>query len=212
MDVDQTVLAVARKHYQRLLHAAVRGVARTGLRPNALTIASLPPALLAGIAAAGGALVTAAILLLASGMLDLLDGALARETRQTSRFGALLDSSIDRLSDAAVLAGLTIFYAPHGKVVIIPVAAILSGFIIPYVRARAEALDIRLPRLWMRREDRLVMTVVALLASSISLDGTAIPAPATLAMLAVLAVLGFVAATMALVAASRHCRTGDLAK
>lgn len=191
--------------YARVLGAVVDVIARSGVHPNALTWISLVPAIAAGVAAAYGNFIGAALLLLLSGVFDLLDGGLARATKQESRFGALLDSSLDRLSDAAVLMGMVLFYAPHGSLpVLIPLAAITSGFIISYVRARAEGLNYDLPRLWMRREDRMAILVVGLFLAPLPLPGIATPSGFTLLVVGTLAVLGFIAAGTALLAAARR--------
>lgn len=194
----------ANKAYTRVLGGVADGVARLNVRPNAVTLASLFPAMLAGWAAYAGIFWLAAVLLLASGVLDLIDGTLARRTGQTSRFGALLDSTVDRLCDAAVPVGLALFYVPFGSAILMPILLILSGFTISYVRARAEGLSFDLPRLWMRREDRMLVTVVALFLAPISIFDTAFPAPVTFVMLALLGVLGFVAAAMALMSAAKQ--------
>lgn len=86
-------------------------LARTGVTPNTLTLLSLVPALVSGLFAAYGAFGWATLFLLLSGVVDMLDGPLARSTGTVSRFGALLDSTIDRITDAAPLLGLTVFYA-----------------------------------------------------------------------------------------------------
>lgn len=199
------VVTDLRTLYARVLGAVVDVIARTGIHPNVLTWISLVPAIAAGLSAAYGNFVGAALLLLLSGVFDLLDGGLARATKQESRFGALLDSSLDRLSDAAVPMGMVLFYAPHGTLtVFIPLAAIVSGFIISYVRARAEGLDFSLPRLWMRREDRMTILVVGLLLAPFSLPGTSTPAGFTLLVVGILAVLGFIAAGTALLAAAKR--------
>lgn len=204
MNDNINVSGVLKGIYHAILSTLVRLVARTGIHPNALTIVSLFPAILAGFAAANGAFLAAALLFLVSGILDLLDGELARQTGQSSRFGALLDSTLDRLSDAAIPVGLIAFYAPFGGVVIIPALVILSGFSISYVRARAEGLGMELPRLWMRREDRLAIVVIALLLAPISVPGINVTAAATLLVLALLAMMGFVAGVQALMAAARQ--------
>lgn len=190
--------------YTRVLGGVAGWVASLGVRPNAVTLASLLPAMLAGWAAYVGVFWLAAVLLLASGVLDLIDGTLARQTGQTSRFGALLDSTVDRLCDAAVPVGLAVFYAPFGPAILVPILLILSGFTISYVRARAEGLSYDLPRLWMRREDRLLVTVVALFLAPISISGIALPAPITFITLALLGLLGLVAVAMALLFAARQ--------
>lgn len=190
--------------YARVLGATVRAIARTGVHPNVLTIISIFPALLAGALAANGQFWGAALLLLLSGVFDLLDGGLARATGRTSRFGALLDSSLDRLSDAAVPAGLLLYYAPFGAVLLVPTAAMLAGYTVSYVRARAEGLAIDLPRLWMRREDRMAILVAALLLAPVSPADWPVPAGLTLLGVAVLAVGGWAAAAAALLAAAKR--------
>ena len=114
MSGKQNLPVWAQAPYETVLNALARLVAQTGITPNALTLISLVPAIAAGVLAAGEHFVWAAVLMLTSGLCDILDGALARQTGKASRFGALLDSSLDRLSDAAVPLGLVLVYAPHG--------------------------------------------------------------------------------------------------
>jgi CDP-diacylglycerol--glycerol-3-phosphate 3-phosphatidyltransferase len=197
---------VFNRQYEAVMTAAADALARTGIRPNTITALSLLPCLLAGICAALGWFIAAALLLLFGGAFDLLDGALARRTGQTSTFGALLDSTIDRLSDAAVPSGLALFYAPFGLPALAPILLISAGFTVSYVRARAEGLSLELPRLWMRREDRLIAMVVALLLEALPIAGIGAPHPVTLLIVAVLMVLSFAAALAALAAAARLTR------
>ena len=203
MSGKQNLPVWAQGPYETALNALAGVVAKTGIRPDTLTLISLVPALAAGVAAAQGAFVWAALLMLLSGLFDILDGALARLTGQVSRFGALLDSTLDRLSDAAVPIGLVMIYAPHGLAVLVPALAVLSGYTVSYVRARAEGLRFELPRLWLRREDRMALMVLALVLAPVGLPGIALPAPLTLIIFAALAVAGFLAAGHALVTARR---------
>jgi CDP-diacylglycerol--glycerol-3-phosphate 3-phosphatidyltransferase len=200
---ELSLFEAARKAYESALSAAAALLARTGVHPNTLTWISLIPAALAGFAAAGGAFVLAAVLLVCSGLFDLLDGALARSTGQTTKFGALLDSTLDRLSDAAVPAGLAVFYAPYGAIVLVPVLMIAGGFLVSYVRARAEGLGLDLPRLWMRREDRMVIMVAGLFIAWLPIPGVAMAAPTLLIVVGLLALLSFAAAVAALAAGRR---------
>ena len=201
MSGKQNLPVWAQGPYETVLNALARLVAQTGITPNALTLISLAPAIAAGVLAAGAHFFWAAVLMLASGLFDILDGALARQTGRASRFGALLDSSLDRLSDAAVPLGLVLVYAPHGPAVMVPALAVLSGYTISYVRARAEGLRFELPRLWLRREDRMAVMVLALVLAPVTLPGMALPAPLTLIVFGVLALAGFLAAGHALVTA-----------
>ncbi len=176
---------------------------RFGVTPNGLTYASLVPALAAGIAAAAGAFVVATVCLLLSGLCDLLDGALARATNTATRYGALLDSTLDRLADAAPLLGLMVYFAgsPFGLTVI--GIALIGGYTISYIRARAEGLGASLPRLWMRRADRIVLVCVSLLLGTVKVPGIDAPAPLVLVGIGIGAVLS-VAASVAALSAARH--------
>jgi CDP-diacylglycerol--glycerol-3-phosphate 3-phosphatidyltransferase len=202
------VFRLARRLYCDALSTAATAIGRTGVHPNTITVLSLLPALAAAVAAAWGQFWVAALLLLLSGTCDLLDGALARGSGKASRFGALLDSSLDRISDAAVPAGLAVFYAPEGSVVLIPVLMIVAGYTVSYVRARAEGLGIDLPRLWMRREDRMAVIIVALLVQPVHLSGSPLVGEATLVIIALLALMSFIAGGMALAAAARATAQG----
>lgn len=189
--------------HEPFVEPVARRLARRGLNPNALTLASVPPAVLAGICAAVGWFEAAAALFVLSGVLDLLDGALARALDRRTRFGALLDSALDRVADACVPIGLVVYYAPQGAVAAIPALALLAALWISYIRARAQSLDLELPRLWMRREDRFVALVAALLLARWVAPGASIPAPLLLWVLGAIAGLGAVAGSMALVQAAR---------
>lgn len=172
-----------------------------------VTLATLPPALAAGFCAAQGWFVASALLFGLSGLADLLDGALARASNRSTRFGALLDSSLDRIADGCIPLGLIVFYAPHGPVVLIPAAALLAGLWIPYIRARAQSLDLTLPRLWMRREDRFIALMAALLVSPWLWAEQSVPGLPVLVVLAGIALLGTLAGSLALRAAARADRT-----
>jgi CDP-diacylglycerol--glycerol-3-phosphate 3-phosphatidyltransferase len=190
--------------FTALVEKVARVIARTGATPNGMTVLSLVPAILAAVCAARGAFGWTVAFMLLSGIMDLLDGPLARATGRSSRFGALLDSTLDRISDALPLIGLSVFFARGGWgwAAAIPSFALLSGYTVSYVRARCEGLAIALPPLWMRRGDRLALVAVSLLAGMIApvllLTGTAL-----------VGVLSLLAATDALRVAHRECRVAD---
>jgi CDP-diacylglycerol--glycerol-3-phosphate 3-phosphatidyltransferase len=138
-------------------------LARTGVTPNTLTLLSLLPALVSGVLAAYGAFGWSTLFLLLSGVFDMLDGPLARSTGTVSRYGALLDSTVDRITDASPLLGLTVFYATSGWMAVVPAFTLLAAYTVSYVRARCEGLKVQLPPLWMRRGDRMVLIALSLL-------------------------------------------------
>ncbi len=175
-----------------------QGLGRIGVTADGLTYTSLALAALAGLAAAFGAFVLAAVLVVASGICDLLDGVVARATHTVTTFGALLDSAIDRLADALPLVGLVAYYAHEGAVAVIPALAILGGFTVSYVRARAEGLGIRLPPLFMRRAERVSLVTASLLLGLVPVASLPVHAPLLLVGVALIALLGFVASGWAL--------------
>lgn len=132
------------------LRARVRGLAipvasvlgRLGLTPNHLTVIGFAIAVVAGFAAALQLWLAAGLLVLFGAAFDLFDGALARATATTSRFGAFLDSTLDRWGEGVVYVGLA-----WGSVVagfeagaVLAVAAMCSAFMVSYVRAKGESL------------------------------------------------------------------------
>lgn len=192
--------------HEPLFHWIATHLVGRRITPDIVSMAALPPALAAGLCAAHGWFIAAALLFGLSGIADLLDGALARASGRSTRFGALLDSSLDRIADGCIPIGLILFYAPYGTVVLVPAAALLAGLWIPYIRARAQSLGLSLPRLWMRREDRFIAVLAALLLTPWVFVQQAVPGLPVLIVLAAIAALGFLAGALALRAAARADR------
>jgi CDP-diacylglycerol--glycerol-3-phosphate 3-phosphatidyltransferase len=183
---------LARSAYASALDLG-RWLSRHGITPNALTYASLVLAVGSGVAAAAGAYLASALLLLTSSVFDLLDGIVARAAHLSTRFGALLDSTVDRLADALPLLGMAVACAETPLAAALLMLAIVTGFAVSYVRARAEGLGIKLPTLFMRRAERIALLLAALLVGSITVPGF----PSEVAMLSIVAVM----AALSLVAA-----------
>jgi len=120
-------------------------------------------AFVSGVHAARGFPFFAALFILASGVCDLLDGAVARLSGNANRFGGILDSHLDRYGDAFVLGGLVFFYAAIGRplYVVLGLTALAGAFQISYVRARSECvIDGCRVGFWERGE-RLVFIALA---------------------------------------------------
>lgn len=118
---------------------------RVGLTPNALTVIGLLIAVLAAVAAAGQAWVIAGFLVAFGAVFDLFDGALARATGQTSKFGAFLDSTLDRAGEAVVYVGIaagSISAGSNGYPMgaVLAVSALAASFMVSYARAKSESL------------------------------------------------------------------------
>jgi CDP-diacylglycerol---glycerol-3-phosphate 3-phosphatidyltransferase len=176
---------VARGVYGAVLSFG-RWLAERGVTPNSLTYLALSLALGSGVAAALGYYLVAAALLLVSGGFDLLDGIVARAGHQSSRFGALLDSTVDRVADAVPLLGLVLSCSRSALALAVLMLTMMIGFAVSYVRARAEGLGASLPTLFMRRAERVVLLLLALVVGSISVAGF----PSEVAMLSIIGVMG----------------------
>jgi len=172
------------------------GLARLGVSANTLTYLSLALAALAGLLAALSAFGWAALAVASSGVCDVLDGVVARATHTSTRYGALLDSTIDRLADGLPLVGLVAAFSEQRWLAAIPSFALLTSLLVPYVRARAEGLGATLPPLFMRRAERVVALGVCLALAG--LDSGALGARLLLVGVALIALLSLAAALAAL--------------
>ena len=153
-----------------LTEPIVRLIARTGISPNALTITGfLLNALVAGVLA-GGYLFLGGFLVLFAGWFDMLDGALARISGKSTRFGTLLDSTVDRFSEAVVFLGLLVFYLAQGATleILLIYFTIVGSIMVSYVRARAEGLGLRSEVGLFARPERVILLALGLLLSRIS--------------------------------------------
>jgi CDP-diacylglycerol--glycerol-3-phosphate 3-phosphatidyltransferase len=115
---------------------------RVGLTPNALTVIGLAIAVVAAAAAANQEWLAAGLLVVFGAAFDLFDGALARATGQTSKFGAFLDSTLDRAGEAVVYLGILVGLAEMGYAngPGVAAAAMAAAFMVSYTRAKSESL------------------------------------------------------------------------
>jgi len=153
----------------RPLEALVRALARVS--PDVLTITGLAlnGVACAFLALAGGpgyvspaTLRVGGLVALAAAVFDMLDGRVARLRGRGTKFGAYLDSTMDRYSDMLLYLGLMILYARLGQthlMVLVWVAA-FGSFMTSYARARAESLIPRCPVGLMERPERVVLLIV----------------------------------------------------
>ena len=145
--VKQTYTTGARA----LASRAVTRLAGTRVTPNALTAAGVTLCLAAAAIVPfedRGKLLyywLGAFVFVVGSVLDILDGALARAGGKTTPFGAFLDSTTDRVGEGAMLAAIALVFARSGndRAVVFTVAAVAGSFLVPYARAKAEALGLR---------------------------------------------------------------------
>ncbi len=139
---------------------------RTGLSPDHLTALGLFMAVPAAIAIGTGRLFLGLVLLAASAVPDLLDGALAKASGTSSKRGAFFDSVADRVTDALILGGLGWYLQTqrHGHAALLPFAILAASSLISYERAKAESLGFSAKGGLMERAERIVLLCIGLFA------------------------------------------------
>ncbi len=159
------MLNVLRPALDRLLTPAGRALARTPVTPNALTVTGT-----LGVSAGALALFPTGHLfagtMVCTGFVftDMLDGTLARIKGTTGAWGAFLDSTLDRVADASVFAGLAAWavFGGHSRLLAgLAVFCLVTGGLISYAKARAESLGVRCDVGIAERTERLVIALVA---------------------------------------------------
>ena len=135
-----------------------------GVNADHVTAAGLAVSVATGLAVAAGWLIVGLFLLILSGALDLLDGAVAKASATSTPRGAFFDSVSDRVSDAFVLGGVAWYLATwkHGHYPVLALAVLAASMLISYERARAEALGFEARGGLMERAERMILLGVGL--------------------------------------------------
>jgi phosphatidylglycerophosphate synthase len=122
------------------IHAALPFLFRRPMNPNFLTVTGALVSIVAAVAFARGSFLAAGILVLAGGFFDLIDGVVARHHGVSTRFGAFLDSTLDRLVDMALLLGIAMYFAQTGRPggVLLAGTALVATVLVSYSKACAE--------------------------------------------------------------------------
>ena len=146
----------------RVITPLCRGLLKAGITPNLMSAfggvgSSLAAVLLFG----SGHFFAAAVVTTALVLFDLLDGTMARLSNTTSRWGAMLDSTLDRISDAAILGSIAYWLSKsHDRALPLVLALLILGSLISYIKARAEALDIACNGGIAERTERLIIVLL----------------------------------------------------
>ena len=154
---------------RNLLSPIVDGIARVlvklGFSPSGLTVIGVLIACVAAALIAQGMLAAGGIVMLIAGIFDMFDGAVARMTDRATKFGALFDSVMDRVSEAVVLLGLLWFYLEDGEQLgaVLVYVSIVGSTLVSYVRARAEGLGIECKGGLMQRPERVASLGVGII-------------------------------------------------
>ncbi len=153
----------------RSTQPAVRLLAKTPITPSALTWFGFLLTVGAAALITKGYLLAAGVVVLFAGFFDILDGALARHTNRTTPFGAVLDSTLDRLSEGILLLGILALYArePSTTGVLLASAALLGSLLVSYIRARGESLGLECQKGLFTRPERVIVLALGLLLGHI---------------------------------------------
>ncbi len=164
------LIDIRRNLASRITAPIVGILSKSGITPNALTFINLALNIVAAYVIATNHLVLGGVLVLVAGLFDLLDGALARFTKQTTRFGAILDSVADRISEAAILCGLLIWYIPQEEAsleIVLIFVVLIGSFLVSYIRARAEGLGWQCQVGLFTRAERVIVLAIGLLINQV---------------------------------------------
>lgn len=152
-------------YLERSLDPLIDKLAHFKVSPNSITLLGLT------FIASGSVLLYldmryyGATLLIIGALMDTIDGHLARKTGNQSTFGAFLDSTVDRISDALPFCAFILIYAETGEYlyVLITLIALISSFLVSYTRARAEALGVKEMGGLFERSERWIVLLLGIL-------------------------------------------------
>lgn len=154
------------------INKLVEWLRSTGVTPNNLTVIGF---ILTGITAfflANGYFRWGGALLFLAGMFDMLDGSLARATAQSSKFGAFLDSTLDRYSESFTFLALVYYYLSHTQPIgyepVLIFLILVGSLMVSYIRARAEALNIECKAGMLQRPERVLLLIAGLVTGWLS--------------------------------------------
>ncbi len=155
-----------RPFFNSSLNALARPLHEWGITPNGISIIGFLLTVVASALLAIGELQWGGVVLLLAATCDMLDGSLARYSNQVSKFGAFLDSTLDRYSESITLLGLTFFYASHIQnqmQLVLIFLALIGSWMVSYTRARAEGLQIECKGGVLQRPERIAILITGLI-------------------------------------------------
>jgi len=163
--------ATVRKWSGYALEPIAKVIASIGISANALTITGLIFGIGAGVCIALGRLKLAGVLILIGGGFDMIDGAVARASNKNTPFGALLDSVVDRYSEGVIFIGLAIYCSMSRMIdgLVLTCLGLISAFLVSYVRARAEGLQLECKVGLMQRPERVILLSLGVLFRDFSI-------------------------------------------
>ena len=144
------------------LSAIIRLCVALRIHPNVLTATGVLTNVVAAWALGLGAFIWGGVIIIVANIFDFIDGKVARELHEETRFGGFLDSVMDRFSDITLFIGLIYLYAEKGRTdyVIVTALAMMFSVMTSYTRARAESLITKCKVGFMERPERIVLFMI----------------------------------------------------
>ena len=146
-------------HYYRIIESIIRPLLGFGISPNVISVVSLLIAFVSAFYYSRGSFFLGGIFLLFTGFLDTLDGTIARLAGQSSKFGALLDSTLDRYAEFLVFFGLLTFYRQEWIFYVV-LFAMMGSVMVSYIKARSQSLGKTRSVGLMQRPERLILLIL----------------------------------------------------
>ncbi len=161
---------VVRKYARVFLEPIARFISWTGLSPNLITIIGFLLMIGVAVVLARGHFFLGGILITAVAIFDAVDGTMARMLGRTSRFGAFLDSTLDRFSEAVIFLGLFIYFVGQNQSLelILIYATVVGSLMVSYARARAEGIGIPLKDGLFTRFERVLLLIIGLVINQLT--------------------------------------------
>ena len=155
----------------RITRPVVGLLARTSITPNTLTLIGFLFAVAAAVIIYLGHPFAGGLVVLFAGLFDMLDGALARMSNRTTRFGGVLDSTLDRLSEAVLLLAVMALFITNGAggYAVLAGASLVGSFMVSYIRARGEVIGLEMTEGWFTRTERVIVLALGLLLSTFAI-------------------------------------------
>lgn len=182
-----------RAFWTKVFSPVVSLLLRLGVSPDAVTLVGTAGVVVGALVFfPRGDLLAGVLVVTAFVFSDLVDGAMARQSGRTSDFGAFLDSTLDRLGDAAIFGGLAMYYVGPGDndaIAALSIYCLTMGLVTSYARARAESLGMQAKVGIAERADRLVVILFVTGAADLlnilgAGEGALLAIPVALALLA----------------------------
>ena len=182
----------------------VKALTRTPVSPNAISWLGFILTLGAATLIVAENFIFAGLVVIFAGFFDMVDGALARKTNRVTRFGGILDSTLDRLSEAALMLGMLVLFARQQMVAetLLVGLTLLGSLMVSYLRARIEGAGLECRIGLFTRAERVIVLTLGLLLTTVSQYALVIA-------LVVVAVLSFITVGQRLYYAYRHARDID---